>query len=59
MCEVIILVKKGNLKNIKGMVDFLKFGIGIVVNDGVGVSNILGIVVWEDLVGRMKNVEKF
>lgn len=58
MREAIILVKKGNPKNIKGMADLLKPGIGIVVNDGAGVSNTSGTAVWEDSVGRMKNVEK-
>lgn len=36
------------------MADLLKPGIGIVVNDGAGVSNTSGTAVWEDSVGRMK-----
>lgn len=48
----ILLVKKGNPKNIRGLEDLLKPGIGIIVNDGGGKSNTSGTGLWEDIAGR-------
>lgn len=53
----ILLVKKGNPKNIKSIEDLARPGIGIVVNDGGGKSNTSGTGVWEDIVGRTGNIE--
>lgn len=52
----IILVKKGNPKNIQGLTDLAKPGVGIVVPDGAGVSNTSGTGVWEDMVGRTGDI---
>ncbi|MGL4722012.1 MAG: substrate-binding domain-containing protein [Desulfovibrionaceae bacterium] len=56
--KAIILVKEGNLKKIKGMQSLVQPGLKIVVNDGAGISNTSGTGVWEDIVGRMKDIEK-
>jgi len=53
----ILLVKKGNPKNIRGVEDLARPGIGIVVNDGGGTSNTSGTGVWEDIAGRKGNIE--
>lgn len=53
----ILLVKKGNPKNIKGVEDLTRPGIGIIVNDGGGKSNTSGTGVWEDIAGRKGNIE--
>ena len=53
----IILVKKGNPKNIKGLADLAKPGIGIVVPEGAGVSNTSGTGVWEDMIGRTGDIK--
>lgn len=53
----ILLVKKGNPKNIRGIEDLMRPGIGIVVNDGGGTSNTSGTGVWEDIAGRKGNLE--
>lgn len=52
----ILLVKKGNPKNIRGVEDLTKPGIGIIVNDGGGTSNTSGTGVWEDIAGRKGNI---
>lgn len=52
----IILVKKGNPKNIQGLTDLAKLGVGIVVPDGAGVSNTSGTGVWEDMIGRTGDI---
>ena len=56
----IILVKKGNPKNIQGLTDLTKpgigIGIGIVVPEGAGVSNTSGTGVWEDMIGRTSDI---
>lgn len=52
----IILVKKGNPKNIQGLTDLTKPGIGIVVPEGAGVSNTSGTGVWEDMIGRTGDI---
>ncbi|MGT3282391.1 substrate-binding domain-containing protein [Yersinia enterocolitica] len=53
----ILLVKKGNPKNIRGIEDLTRPGIGIIVNDGGGTSNTSGTGVWEDIAGRKGNIE--
>ncbi|MCU7354674.1 AcfC family adhesin Paa [Escherichia albertii] len=53
----ILLVKKGNPKNIQGIDDLTRPGIGIIVNDGGGTSNTSGTGVWEDIAGRKGNIE--
>lgn len=53
----ILLVKKGNPKNIKSIDDLTRAGIGIIVNDGGGTSNTSGTGVWEDIAGRKGNIE--
>lgn len=53
----ILLVKKGNPKNIQGVEDLARPGVGIIVNDGGGSSNTSGTGVWEDIAGRKGNVE--
>lgn len=55
--QSILLVKKGNPKNIKGIEDLTRQGIGIIVNDGGGTSNTSGTGVWEDIAGRKGNIE--
>lgn len=52
----IILVKKGNPKNIHSLLDLAKEGVGVVVPEGSGKSNTSGTGVWEDMVGRTGNV---
>lgn len=52
----IILVKKGNPKDIQGLIDLAKPGIGIVVPDGAGISNTSGTGVWEDMIGRTGDI---
>ncbi|HGG6426848.1 TPA: substrate-binding domain-containing protein [Salmonella enterica subsp. enterica serovar Kottbus] len=53
----ILLVKKGNPKNIRGVEDLTRPGIGIIVNDGGGTSNTSGTGVWEDIAGRKGNID--
>lgn len=53
----ILLVKKGNPKNIRGIDDLTRTGTGIIVNDGGGTSNTSGTGVWEDIAGRKGNIE--
>ncbi|EHM5975261.1 substrate-binding domain-containing protein [Escherichia coli] len=53
----ILLVKKGNPKNIQSIDDLTRAGIGIIVNDGGGTSNTSGTGVWEDIAGRKGNIE--
>ena len=55
--DAIILVKKGNPKNIESLKDLAKPGINIVVIDGAGHSNTSGTGVWEDIVGRKHNID--
>jgi accessory colonization factor AcfC len=56
--RAIILVRKGNPKKIKGLKDLTQEGIAVIVPDGMGVSNTSGTGVWEDMIGRTKDVEK-
>ncbi|MEG0007339.1 MAG: substrate-binding domain-containing protein [Aeromonas sp.] len=53
----IIIVKKGNPKNIKDLTDLASPGIGVVVADGSGISNTSGTGVWEDMIGRTGDVK--
>ncbi|EQA7589810.1 AcfC family adhesin Paa, partial [Escherichia coli] len=53
----ILLVKKGNPKNIRSIDDLTRPGIGVIVNDGGGTSNTSGTGVWEDIAGRKGNIE--
>lgn len=55
--RAIILVKKGNPKNITGLKDLAKKDIGIIVPEGMGKSNTSGTGVWEDMIGRTQNIE--
>ncbi|MGI3028418.1 substrate-binding domain-containing protein [Vibrio cholerae] len=55
--EAVILVKPGNPKKITGIQDLISKDVGIVVNDGHGQSNTSGTGVWEDIVGRLANIE--
>jgi accessory colonization factor AcfC len=52
----IILVKKGNPKQIRRLTDLTKPGIGIVIPDGAGVSNTSGTGIWEDMMGRTGDI---
>lgn len=55
--RAIILVKKGNPKNITGLRDLAEKNIGIIAPDGMGKSNTSGTGVWEDMIGRTQNIE--
>lgn len=55
--RAIILVKKGNPKNIRGLKDLANKNIKIIVPDGMGKSNTSGTGVWEDMIGRTQNIE--
>lgn len=52
----ILLVKKGNPKNIQGVEDLTRPGVGVIVNDGGGTSNTSGTGVWEDIAGRKGDI---
>jgi len=47
-----ILVRKGNPEDIKGVADLVERDLGLMVVDGAG-----QVGMWEDVVGRMKDVE--
>lgn len=53
----IIAVRKGNPKKITGFDDLLTDGMKIVVTEGAGISNTSGTGVWEDVAGRVGNLE--
>ena len=53
----IIAVKTGNPKGISGFSDLLKPGMKIVVTEGAGVYNTSGTGAWEDVAGRLGNLE--
>lgn len=55
--RAIILVKKGNPKKIKGLRDLANKKVGIIAPDGMGKSNTSGTGVWEDMIGRTKDIE--
>lgn len=54
--RAIILVKKGNPKAISGLRDLAKPNVGIIAPDGAGRSNTSGTGVWEDMIGRSKDI---
>ncbi|HTI19319.1 MAG TPA: extracellular solute-binding protein [Trinickia sp.] len=53
----IIAVKKGNPKGIHSFEDLLKPGVKIVVTEGAGVANTSGTGTWEDVAGRLGNLD--
>lgn len=55
--RAIILVKKDNPKNIKGLKDLAKPNIGIIAPEGMGKSNTSGTGVWEDMIGRTQDIQ--
>ncbi|EAH8149034.1 AcfC family glycoprotein adhesin PEB3 [Campylobacter jejuni] len=55
--EAIILTQKGNPLKIKGLKDLTKKGVRIVVPEGAGKSNTSGTGVWEDMIGRTKDIK--
>ena len=57
--KAIILVQQGNPKNITGIRSLLKPSFNIVVNDGAGVSQTSGTGVWEDIVGKLRNIQEY
>ena len=57
--KAIIITQKGNPKKIQGIRSLLKPSINIVVNDGAGISQTSGTGVWEDIVGRLRNIEEY
>lgn len=54
--EAIILTKKGNPLKIKGLKDLADKKVRIVVPEGAGKSNTSGTGVWEDMIGRTKDI---
>lgn len=55
--EAIILTKKGNPLKIRGLKDLANKQARIVVPEGAGKSNTSGTGVWEDMIGRTKNID--
>ncbi|EAK0979801.1 AcfC family glycoprotein adhesin PEB3 [Campylobacter lari] len=55
--EAIILTQKGNPLKIKGLKDLADKKVRIVVPEGAGKSNTSGTGVWEDMIGRTKNIQ--
>ena len=53
----IIMVQDGNPRNIQSIDDLMTPGVRIVVVDGAGISNTSGTGVWEDIVGRLGQIE--
>lgn len=53
----VIAVKKGNPKHIKGFDDLLEAGVKIIVTEGAGVYNTSGTGAWEDVAGRLGNLD--
>ncbi len=53
----VIAVKSGNPKNIQGFDDLLREDMKIVVTEGAGVYNTSGTGVWEDVAGRLGNLD--
>ena len=51
--RTVIVVQKGNPKNIRGVSDLLLPGRRIIVTEGKGVYNTSGTGVWEDVAGRL------
>ncbi|MCE3047391.1 extracellular solute-binding protein [Helicobacter kayseriensis] len=55
--EAIILTQKGNPLKIKGLKDLANKKVRIVVPEGAGKSNTSGTGVWEDMIGRTKDLK--
>lgn len=55
--RAVIVVQKGNPKNIKGFADLLKPGAKVIVTEGKGVYNTSGTGVWEDVAGRLGSLD--
>ncbi len=55
--KAVMVVQKNNPKNIKDFSDLLKSNMKIVVTEGAGVYNTSGTGVWEDIAGRLGNIE--
>lgn len=53
----IIAVKTGNPRRIQKFADLLQPGIRIVVTEGSGIANTSGTGTWEDIAGRLGNLE--
>ena len=53
----IIAVKTGNPRRIQRFEDLLQPGISIVVTEGSGIANTSGTGTWEDIAGRLGNLE--
>jgi accessory colonization factor AcfC len=53
----IIAVKTGNPRHIHRFEDLLQPGIRIVVTEGSGIANTSGTGLWEDIAGRLGNLE--
>ena len=53
----IIAVKTGNPRRIQKFEDLLQPGIRIVVTEGSGIANTSGTGTWEDIAGRLGNLE--
>ena len=51
--RVVIVVPKGNPKEIKGFQDLITPGMKVIVTEGKGVYNTSGTGVWEDVAGRL------
>lgn len=55
--RAIILVRTGNPKGITGLRDLADRSVGIIAPDGAGRSNTSGTGVWEDMVGRTRDIK--
>ncbi len=55
--RAVIVIQKGNPKNILGFNDLLNPCIKVVVTEGKGVYNTSGTGVWEDIAGRLGSLE--
>lgn len=55
--SAVIAVKKGNPKNIKGFDDLINRPLKIVVTEGKGTYNTSGTGLWEDIAGRLGNLD--
>jgi accessory colonization factor AcfC len=55
--RAVIVVQKGNPKNIQGFSDLLRPGTSVVVTEGKGVYNTSGTGVWEDIAGRLGSLD--
>lgn len=55
--DSIILVKKGNPKKIKGLKSLGNEGIRVIVVSGAGAANTSGTGLWEDVIGRTKDID--